>query len=60
MRALRITQNTQSPGKHRVEIALDGDGLPRQTASGSFDFKMGEQDQEDLRWYLEDYLGTVS
>ncbi len=56
MRTLRITQNTESPGKHRVEIALDGDGQPRQTATASFDFEMSEQDQEDLRWYLEDYL----
>lgn len=56
MPTLRIKQNTVSTGNYRVEIALEGDGLPRQTATASFAFDMTAQDQEDLRWYLEDYL----
>ncbi len=56
MATLRITQTTESTGQYRAEITLEGDGLPRQTATASFAFAMAEQDQQDLRWYLEDYL----
>jgi tetratricopeptide (TPR) repeat protein len=56
MATLRITQTTESTGQYRAEVALEGDGLPRQTATASFPFAMTEQDQKDLRWYLEDYL----
>lgn len=56
MPTLRIKQNTESNGNYRVEIALEGDGLPRQTATATFAFEMTAQDHEDLRWYLEDYL----
>jgi hypothetical protein len=37
-------------------VALEGDGLPRQTATATFSYQLTAQDQEDLRWYLEDYL----
>lgn len=56
MPTLRITQNTESTGRYTVEISLEGDGLPRETATSTFDFEVTPQDQEDLRWYLEDYL----
>jgi tetratricopeptide (TPR) repeat protein len=56
MLTLRLTQTTVEQDKYRVEVALKGDGLPRQTATAQFDFKLSAQDQEDLRWYLEDYL----
>ncbi len=56
MATLRITQTTESTGQYRVEVTLEGDGLPRQTATASFAFAMAGQDQQDLRWYLEDYL----
>src|SRR5665648_89275 len=56
MLILRLTQTSESQGKYRVEITLEGDGLPRQTITISFAFKLTDQDQEDLRWYLEDYL----
>jgi hypothetical protein len=56
MLTLRLTQTTVEQAKYRVEIALEGDGLPRQAATAQFDFKLSAQDQEDLRWYLEDYL----
>ena len=51
MLTLRLSQ---SPG--RVEISLEGDGLPRQTAASEFSFTLSPQDQEDIRWYLEDFL----
>lgn len=56
MLKLRITQSAESENRYRVEVALEGDNQPRQTATASFDFQMAEQDQENLRWYLEDYL----
>lgn len=56
MLTLRLTQFTEAEGKYRVEVALEGDGQPRQTATSRFEFKLSPQDHEDLRWYLEDYL----
>jgi len=56
MLTLRLTQTTVEQDQYRVEVALEGDGLPRQAATAQFDFKLSAQDQEDLRWYLEDFL----
>src|SRR6266566_4504808 len=55
MPALRLTQVAEGSDEHRVELALEGDG-PRQTAVSCFKFFVSEQDREDVRWYLEDYL----
>jgi len=51
-----LTQISEGEDRYRVEIALEGDGLPRQTAVSEFDFPLSAQDREDLRWYFEDYL----
>ncbi len=56
MFTLRLTQHAEDQDKYRVEVALEGEGLPRQTATARFEFKLTPQQQEDLRWYLEDYL----
>lgn len=56
MLTLRLTQFSEAEDKFRVEVALEGDGQPRQTATSRFDFKLTPQDHEDLRWYLEDFL----
>jgi hypothetical protein len=56
MPTLRLTQIVAGPESYLVEVALEGDGLPRQTALATFCFQLTAQDQEDLRWYLEDYL----
>ncbi|HEV7671577.1 MAG TPA: tetratricopeptide repeat protein [Thermoanaerobaculia bacterium] len=42
-------------GRHRVEISLEGDG-PRRKANSTFAFAVTPRDEEDLRWYLEDFL----
>jgi tetratricopeptide (TPR) repeat protein len=55
MLQLRLTQHAAGEGRHRVEIALEGDGA-RRTAESIFPFLLSSQDEEDLRWYLEDYL----
>ncbi len=53
---LRLTQIAEGPTQYRVEVALEGDGLARQTATARFPFELSRQDRADLRWYLEDYL----
>ena len=55
MRAIRFTQTSEADDTYRVEIALEGDG-PRQTAVSRFQFRLSIKDQEEVRWYLEDYL----
>ena len=56
MPLLRLTQHAEADGKYRVELALERDGEPRQTAAARFAFELTAQDEADLRWYLEDYL----
>ena len=53
---LRLTQSADGDSQYRVEVALEGPGLSRQIASARFPFTFDEQDRNDLRWYLEDYL----
>ena len=55
MLQLRIQQHPLGEGRHRVEIALEGDGA-RRTAESIVEFSLSSQDEEDLRWYLEDFL----
>ncbi len=52
---LRLTQHTESTHHYHVELSLEGDGA-RQTANPRFEFKLDEQDNDDVRWYMEDYL----
>src|SRR5260370_39014897 len=56
MYTLRLTQSAEGDNRHRVEIALEDDGGPRCSAVSGFTFAVNTQDQENLRWYLEDYL----
>jgi hypothetical protein len=55
MSTLRLTQETISPNQYRARLRLEGDGLP-QEAAAEFSFQLSEQDREDVRWYLEDFL----
>jgi tetratricopeptide (TPR) repeat protein len=56
MPTLRLTQTAGGEDLHQVEIALEGDGLARQVANATFPFRFSDDDQRDLRWYLEEYL----
>jgi tetratricopeptide (TPR) repeat protein len=56
MPRLRITQSEGAKGSHRVDLEFEVEKSPRQTATATFDFSLAEQDQADLRWYLEDFL----
>ncbi len=56
MLILRLAQHAETqPDHYRVDIRLEGGDMP-QTPTAKFQFKLTGQDQEDLRWYLEDYL----
>jgi hypothetical protein len=55
MLTLRLTQETISENQYCARLRLEGDGMP-QEATAVFTFTMSEQDREDLRWYLEDFL----
>ncbi len=53
---LRILHSTRDGENHEVRLELNiasGEGT---IASGSFAFAASRRDQEDIRWYLEDYL----
>ena len=52
---LRLTQHDEGENRHEVEVQLEGDGAPWKAVS-SFAFDLTAQDEEDLRWYLEDFL----
>jgi hypothetical protein len=56
MPTLRLTQSVIGENRFRVEAALEGEGMLRQTANAEFEFHISEQDREDLRWYLEEDL----
>jgi hypothetical protein len=56
MAILRITQTDRGQNQYRVELAVEGDGRPRYTATSHFQFALSPQQQENLRWYLEDFL----
>lgn len=52
---VRLTQNAEGNDRYRVEIALEN-GKFRRTATVRFPFTLPDQDQEDVRWYLEEYI----
>lgn len=54
--SLRLTQSSAGKSRYRVEVSLEVPGRARQAVDCAFTFDLSEQDREDLRWYLEDYL----
>jgi tetratricopeptide (TPR) repeat protein len=55
---LRLTQRDveeNGVARHRVEVRVEGEGAPR-VAESTFAFALSAQDEEDVRWYLEDFL----
>ncbi len=56
MPRLRITQSDGANDTYRVELEFEADKKPRQTAMATFELQIPEQDRENLRWYLEDFL----
>lgn len=56
MPKLHIKQLTVGKNRYRVELTLQEEDLTSISVTAKFKFQLSEQDQKDLRWYLEDYL----
>ncbi len=57
--ALHIRQQPPVDGKHLIRLTLNRPGPPNQApleAEARIEFALTEQEHEELRWYLEDYL----
>jgi tetratricopeptide (TPR) repeat protein len=55
MPVLRLRQTSEGGDAYRVLLELEANGQRREDTR-QFKFKLEARDQEDLRWYLEDYL----
>jgi hypothetical protein len=53
---LRIEQKSHEAGKHAIRLALRRSDQPELTAKAEIEFALTPQEQEELRWYMEDYL----
>ena len=53
---LHIRQTPASKGKHTIRLTLRRPGQPDLEGEATIKFSLTEQEQEDLRWYMEDYL----
>lgn len=51
---LRLTQASSQGATHTITLEWLGAG-PRQTASATVSLALSEQDQQDIRWYVEEY-----
>ena len=56
MSTLHIRQDAPHEGYYPIRLTLKRAGQPDQDAEAKIAFALTEQEQEDLRWYLEDYL----
>lgn len=55
MPLLRLHQFADGENRYRVAVEFENGGL-RRSAEARFEFPFSAQDQEDMRWYLEDFL----
>ena len=53
---LSIRQNVPVDGKYLIRLTLKRPGQPELEAEATIEFALTPQEQEELRWYLEDYL----
>jgi hypothetical protein len=53
---LHIRQDAPREGRYPIRLTLQRPGQPDQEAEANVEFALSGQEQEDLRWYLEDYL----
>ncbi len=56
MKTLRLRQTALAENRYRADLTYTADGQAPLNAAAEFDFALSEQDERDLRWYLEDYL----
>lgn len=53
---LHIRQSPAGKGKHAIRLTLRRPGQPDLEGEATIKFSLTDQEQEDLRWYMEDYL----
>lgn len=53
---LHIRQTPAGEGKHAIRLTLRRPGQPDLEGEATIGFSLSDQEQEDLRWYMEDYL----
>ncbi|MEM8486705.1 MAG: CHAT domain-containing protein [Bacteroidota bacterium] len=56
MIVLQIRQNPLDKGKYPIQLTLRRQGQADLTAQALIEFALTAQEQEDIRWYMEDYL----
>src|SRR6266404_5417104 len=56
MNTLHIRQDAPNKNQYPIRLTLMRDGRREMEAEANIQFTLTEQEQEDLRWYLEDYL----
>lgn len=56
MKTLHIRQDAPKEREYPIRLTLKRAGQPDMEAEAKIEFALTEQEQEDLRWYLEDYL----
>src|ERR1035438_639143 len=55
MSLLRLRQSAEGESRYRVVAEFENGGV-RRSAESRFELQFTAQDQEDIRWYLEDFL----
>lgn len=53
---LHIRQDAPVDGQHPIRLTLKRPQQPDLEAEASIEFALTDEEQEELRWYLEDYL----
>jgi tetratricopeptide (TPR) repeat protein len=53
---LHIRQTAAGAGKHAIRLTLRRPSQPDLEAEATIKFSLTDQEQADLRWYMEDYL----
>lgn len=56
MTTLHIRQGAPNENQYPIRLTLKRTGQPDMEAEADIQFALTEQEQDDLRWYLEDYL----
>lgn len=56
MTTLHIRQDAPNESQYPIRLTLKRAGQPDMEAEAKIEFALTEQEQKDLRWYLEDYL----
>lgn len=56
MNVLHIRQDKPVDDSYPIRLTLRRDGQPDLQAEAAIEFEVTDEEQEDLRWYLEDYL----